>query len=91
VHLIHTRPAFESIVPFKEDEAEPDYNARPRPRLCFGLFARRCFLSFVKLSAPGLDLVAAEYAAWRAGAPRGPHAVFAGANAEAALERACAL
>jgi hypothetical protein len=30
-HLIHPRPAFESIVPFKEDEAEPDYNARLRP------------------------------------------------------------
>jgi hypothetical protein len=61
-----------------------------RRRSLFGLFARRCFLTFVKLSAPGLDLVAAEYAAWRAGAPAGPHAAFAGANAEATLERACA-
>jgi hypothetical protein len=57
-------------------------------RSLFGLFVRRCYLSYNKLSAAGTTILVNEYVSWQHGAS-GSYQAYEGQNIEATVDGEC--
>jgi hypothetical protein len=75
------------VISSSRNQRPPNDTTQPtfQRRSLFGLFVRRCYLSYMKLSVMGAEILVNEYVSWRNGVTSA-YEVYRGENVEAGIE-----